>query len=359
MVKLVTVNGGKRGGMHFVPSAVENIAWSIDQGAIDVTPPFQYDIYMRIGTSLVSLGNLAPFSVGPMPGSTVITTTNPSDVTVQQTLVGKDDTNSYVRQANVLGVPSPHVAVRLGLGAYCGAISSQTVQRTAPPASDGLSAAVTYARYSYVPSDPTKLFVRTAHGAYETPVMAPPMQARCSIDSEDYLARLGGKPHDSTSPFWAWQSATSWGPMLRERLKNAAVRCEFPDDAVLTDDALRTAAREIEQVAVSEATTRFTVFAGGGVPAHTAAAATELDAFKRAVPDAELWSPTMESLCGGPPTCHLGAVDPAVFDEICTPQGNETLCSKQYASVWYWFQRTGAYSKPLQLESDVSFTVRP
>jgi hypothetical protein len=164
--------------------------------------------------------------------------------------------------------------------------------------------------------------------------------------------------HDASSPFWAWQSANDWGPALAERLKNAAVRCEFPDEKLLTDDALRLTAREIDEVAVSEATTRFTLYANQGPPARAAATTGELDAFKRGEPDAELWSPTMEALCSGAPTCHLGAADPAVFDEHCTTQGNQTMCSKQYFSIWYWFQRTGAYYKPLQLQSQIAFTIK-
>jgi hypothetical protein len=357
MLNLVAANGGVRKGIHFVPSAVENISWTIDQGAIDVTPPFQYNIYARVGTSLVSLGSLAPWTIGPMPGSTVITTTKPSDVTTQQTVVAQDDTYTYVRTANILGVPSPQVSARLGLGAYCGAMTTTAVQQSTPPASDGLSASVAYTQYTYERSDPTTLFVRTAHGAYETPVVAPSMLARCTVDSADYVARLGSKPHDSTSPFWAWQSATDWGMAMLERLKNDAVRCEFPSASILTDDALVLTAREIEELAVSEATTRFTLLSNGGPPAYTAATPVELNAFAHADPDPEMASPTMQSLCGGEPTCHLNAVDPAAFSQICTTQGNETDCSQLEAAVWYSIQRTGAYYKPLTLESDVSFTV--
>jgi hypothetical protein len=350
----------QRAGDRWFPGFMEDLTWNVPTGILLEAPPFTYRTYVRIGSTLFPMDDVLPPVAGTRPGTTTVEVLPGAQVQTRQTQIGGgDDGLVRVRTTSLLRASAPRVRVRLGMGTYCGQLDIQEVT-AAPVESNGIVATPTAQRYRLVPRTDRLLFTQTATATYQTPVLGPDLQSRCSLHSDAYSAAVrSGRP---TSDLMFWSDVAQWDRTASRRVGDLGLVCDFPPEAIRYGEGVRREAEWISQLTVWEAAALFLERAGA--PTTDAPAGSPLvAAFLRLFPDPMAWSSALQRMCEANPVCELTLADPALFDEHCTTVpdgrgGTVRRCTRQSLLASFEFFRGGAYWEPRTMSSTIGFRLR-
>jgi hypothetical protein len=333
------------------------VRWELREGAVDVYPPVTFQILQKSPN-----GGYVPDRSFELPfdriesGSTVFRATDPDDIEETKTVLGRSsDGNAVVRYTVALRSRAPRVKLRLGMGAYCGTLTSQSVVARTGQSSDGsLQAEQQTEQYAMTTSSDAGIVSRLSLATIETPVIGPPFEAACVLDSDDYVLAYRRGQVDYA---WRWQREGYWDESVVARAEKAGIRCKYPKLPSWADVGLRKAADQVVQNTLADLTAYFTEVANQGQVTASSATSLELFEWKLAHPEVSLWPPRTRSICGGEPICSIPPVNPSIFDEVCTSSDEGMSCYRSWLQVSYSTARSGAYFKPFTLASMLDFRI--